>query len=107
MGGIKKHWAKLTLDYTENSFHFNITYKENFSEMTVAIAENKQIIRLTLKRLLADGKNLSGEELIFIRATALQKAGKGETGNDLVKVLGTARYNHEKDQIEFEYYKSY
>lgn len=102
IGGAKPHWTEVEFEHNSDSdFNFIITYKKNSQASSLAKNETEQLVRASLKRLMAEGRKPT-DDLTFINVTALQEAGKGETGESLVVNLGTARYNMNNDQIDFE-----
>lgn len=101
IGGRKPYWQDFEFEHNSDSdFNFVITYNKNKGSQNLAKNETEQIVRIALKRLLAEGRKPT-EDLTFINVTAFQDAGKGEIGEPLVRNLGTARYNMNTDQIEF------
>lgn len=102
IGGAKPYWSEITFEHnTDSDFNFIITYKKNANIQGLARNETEQIVRASLKRLMAEGRK-PADDMTFINVTAFQDAGKGESGEPLVRNLGTARYDMNSDKIEFE-----
>src|SRR3989339_340871 len=85
LGGPKKHWAKYSFEYKDNSYDFDITYKEFYDDFEKIQNETKLIGRKILQQIIKEGRNPSE---IFINVSITQEAGKGETGQKLYRYFG-------------------
>lgn len=93
--------AQLHLDKADrDSITFVLDYPK-FENTAVAFTDTREVARLTLKALMAEGHRPS-EEQISIWVYAYQDHIKGETGVDLVRSLGSTRYDYGSDSLIFE-----
>lgn len=83
----------------DRGYTFAIWYKKRQTSAEAIAKDTGQLVRDTLRRLVADGQK-PADQMIAISVHAYSREA-GET-KQRVRAYGTARYNYIKDDIEFK-----
>ncbi|TAL89258.1 MAG: hypothetical protein EPN62_08645 [Candidimonas sp.] len=92
-------WEGITIVKAgKNEYGLSLAYK-TFPPQSLVLADTKSLVRAILKQVLAQGRSPADDWTLVTVDAHINSI--GETGKKLVRPLGVAFYNFNKDLIEF------